>query len=207
MIKIKGVTWPDDIFKNFRIERLASTSGQPRVQAFVKKLHYSKSLARGCNNVFVLWSGDLIYGVAMFGSPVSRNAQMYSSGQGAVIECKRFVLARKAPKNVASWFLAKCIREIKKDRTIDTILSYADSERGHRGIIYRAANFKYEGKQKYKGQVIMMEGKKIHLRAAYQKFNGKPTKTATQVQEALKTGVAVYKSLKPKHIYTYNLKK
>jgi hypothetical protein len=206
MIKLHSAIWPKDIFTNFEIKQYSAITGT-RMGEFVKRLHYSKSLARGCNKTFVLWSNGLIYGVAMFGSPVSRKAVMYSSGKGSVIECKRFVLARKAPKNVASWFLAKCIKELKRDKSIDTILSYADPEQDHKGTLYKAANFRVMPTISKKTQVIQYKDKIIHQRAAYQKIGGVYTKTAIEVQEALRNGTAKNIYLAPKLVFCYPLKK
>ena len=46
--------------------------------------------------------------------------------------------------NLASWFVSKSIRQLKKDTEVKVILSYADSA-FHEGIVYRACNFSYYG--------------------------------------------------------------
>lgn len=190
--------WPENIFKTGQIKY---TVNKNLYGNFVKRFHYSKSLARGCSNTYILEDNGKVYGVAMFGMPVGKN----SPGD---IECKRFVLMRKAPKNVASWFMAKCIKEIKKENKFNQIVSYADSEQGHSGIMYKASNYNYLGLQKKKGQEIRFKsGEKLHLRAAYQKLNGEYTDTAKRAMSALRTGEAKYYNLKPKHIFVYKLKK
>ena len=73
--------------------------------------------------------------------------------------------------------------------------------------MYRASNFTYLGEQNKKGQAIRFMEQNVHLRIAYQKFNGQYTKTAQTVQSALRNGTASYISLAKKHIYKYNLKK
>lgn len=47
-------------------------------------------------------------------------------------------------KNIASQFLAKSIKYIRKNYSVRAILSYADSD-FHTGTIYQACNFKYYG--------------------------------------------------------------
>ena len=47
-------------------------------------------------------------------------------------------------KNLTSWFLAKCIRQLRNENKVRAIISYADS-RYHHGYIYQATNFKYYG--------------------------------------------------------------
>tara|TARA_R110000744_G_scaffold307145_1_gene415358 strand:+ start:603 stop:1193 length:591 start_codon:yes stop_codon:yes gene_type:complete len=81
---------------------------------------------------------ELVYG--MFGLP--RNQQ-----QG-MFELSRLCLdpdTQNLEHNITSWFVARSIRQLKKDTCVRAILSYADSDY-HSGIIYRACNFKYYGK-------------------------------------------------------------
>lgn len=46
--------------------------------------------------------------------------------------------------NLASWFVARSIRQLKRDVKVRVILSYADADH-HSGTIYRACNFGYYG--------------------------------------------------------------
>ena len=47
-------------------------------------------------------------------------------------------------KNLTSWFLARCIKRLRKENEVRAIISYADSKY-HHGYIYQATNFKYYG--------------------------------------------------------------
>lgn len=194
------------MFKNFRIIKLKDCK-HTLVSNFIKKNHYSKSLNRGTKYAFCLVVGNKLRGVATFGTPVGKDCQKYSKTGASVLECKRFCLASGAPKNTASWFMAKCMKELKKNKSIDSIISYADPREGHTGVMYKASNFEYLGVQNKKGQALVMKGKVIHLRAAYQKINGVYTKTAQDIQQGLKTGQAKWLNLPKKHIYRYGLKK
>lgn len=192
------MTWPN-IFEDHTIQQRDSIGRSGVLSRFVIKNHYLKSLARGCKRNFILSHNRRVYGVAMFGHPIAKE---HLEG---TIELKRFVLAPKAPKNVASWFLAKCIRELQKDPSICQIISYADSEQGHEGIIYKASNFQDLGVQKQPSQVIQILGtsKRIHTRAAYQKLNGKYTTTALKTQKLLREGKAKNITLPKKKIFWY----
>ncbi len=46
--------------------------------------------------------------------------------------------------NLTSWFLSKCIKQLRKDEHVRAIISYADSKY-HHGYIYQATYFKYYG--------------------------------------------------------------
>lgn len=47
-------------------------------------------------------------------------------------------------KNLTSWFVARCIKKLRKNNQVRAIISYADSKY-HQGYIYQATNFKYYG--------------------------------------------------------------
>ena len=89
--------------------------------------------------------------------------------------------------------------------SLNSIISYAEASR-HEGIIYKASNFEFKGKTKFKGQAIQYKGKALHLRQCYQKRNGQYTKTAIEIQKQLKTGKAKYISTGHKNIFMYNFK-
>jgi len=46
--------------------------------------------------------------------------------------------------NLASWFVSKTIRLLRKGRVVRAVLSYADSDY-HEGTVYKACNFTYHG--------------------------------------------------------------
>lgn len=67
--------------------------------------------------------------------------------QEGLFELSRLCLIPRVQKeehNLASWFVSKAIKELKKDTHVRVILSYADSKY-HKGTVYRACNFKYYG--------------------------------------------------------------
>lgn len=193
--------WSKDIFNEGEIYELDSLLEHPKLMEFIKKYHYSGSVARGCMFNFVLIHNGTVFGVAQFGVPSGK-----SYNNSTTIECKRFVLREGNLKNVSSWFLSRCIKMLKSYGMFDNILSFADTSKGHEGTIYKAANFQFLGQQKNKPQVIEYAGKQFHLRQVYQKVNGKYTKPAIEMQAKLKTGEAKYKSLERKNIFMFDLK-
>jgi len=67
--------------------------------------------------------------------------------QEGLFELSRLCLIPRVQKeehNLASWFVSKAIKELKRDTHVRVILSYADSKY-HRGTVYRACNFRYYG--------------------------------------------------------------
>lgn len=47
-------------------------------------------------------------------------------------------------RNLTSWFLSRCIKELRRNYYVRAIISYADSDY-HKGYIYQATNWKYYG--------------------------------------------------------------
>lgn len=184
----------------FVIDKVNSINVDPKVKRAILRWHYLKSSPRGCSHYYVLKHNDIVFGVAAFGYPTGKN----SPGD---VECKRFVLVLNAPKNMASWFMSKCLKRLANETQYQLVVSYADTER-HEGTLYKASNFIHLGESYTKQMIVDVKTKKkYHLRIAYQKFNGKYTKTALKVQQKLKNGEAKYISLAKKNIFVYDLKR
>lgn len=163
---------------------------------FVKRHHYSKSLCRGTKYIFAILEGKRIIGVAAFGTPVGRHCQSkYSKTGQPVLELKRLCLIDDTPKNSESWFIGQCLRQLKSTREFDGILSYADPKMNHEGIIYKASNFSYLGRQRTGSTKTIIDGKRISAASA----------KAKKLNALNQRPKLVYD--KPKHIFYYGFKR
>lgn len=110
-----------------------------------KHFHYSKSVpANPCGyNVFNdagEWCGVILYAVGANRSIASP----YNLRQGQVIELVRVSL--NGQQESTSKAVSISLRLIKKDcPLVKLIVSYADCDQDHKGIIYQATNWYYEG--------------------------------------------------------------
>lgn len=201
-MKSKKTNTPSNAFDSYSIAYYKDIAHAGKeVGEFVTTHHYLHTLCRGTSVCAVLRIDSIIHGVALFGIPVGINVKQCYSPDKPLLELKRFVL-HDTPTNTASWFMARCIRHIHSTTNIANIISYADPSAGHEGIIYRASNFAYLGKQKYSpGYVFTIGRRSIHQRNAYQKG----TATYDLVQAARAAGKLKKKVLKPKHIYLYQI--
>ena len=126
------------------VEKISAGRGK----SFVKEHHYSKGIHNGpmCYGLFDDW--DLV-GVCAFATPSSENVCASVFGKDSkrsVTELHRLVLLDEVPKNSESWFIARALKSLKKDRPYyNAVLSFADSTQGHLGIIYQATNAIYTG--------------------------------------------------------------
>ncbi len=189
------------MFNQYEIKVVNSVVPYPNLKKFLIRNHYAKNVARASRN-YVLVADNKIKACIQFGIPTGRNCNIYGK---SVVELKKLVISRNCPKNTGSWFISKCIKDLKLKTTYTDILTYADPEFGHVGTIYKASNFKFIGTQKI-SRIILYKGKRYHERIVYQKVNGKPTKTSLLLKSLLKQGKACNIKLKPKYIYKYELR-
>lgn len=176
------------------------------IRDLIETHHYSHNVngldIRFC---FCLTYGTELIAGMIYGRMAMRNAFLkYATREDDVIELRRLCCIDQTPKNTESFFIAKSIQYLTKRTPIKKIVSYADPTFGHNGTIYKASNFKLEGKTA-KGKVIMYQGKRYHDKAIRTKYNGELKPFAIELIEALKTGKAQYIRTKPKFVYVYEL--
>jgi len=121
----------------------------------LNKYHYLKDISKGFKSGYNygLMIDELCVGVCIFtGFPVPELSTgmlgLSRDDQDGLFELSRLCLLPNIQgednHNMASWFVARAIRQLRKDITVRVILSYADAD-FHSGTVYRACNFKYYG--------------------------------------------------------------
>lgn len=176
------------------------------IASFVEKYHYSGNINGViADHCFKLTRNGELIGAAIFGRlAMASQWKRYGEHEEQVLELRRLVCVDETPKNTESWFIARCLKWLKNYTEVQTIVSYADPEYGHSGIIYRASNFVFEGTSS-PGRVIVWNGKKYHDKAVRTKYRGKLKPFAQELLNALERGEAKYKETVGKNIYTYKL--
>ena len=108
------------------------------------------------------------------------------------------------PTNTESYFISQCIKWIKQNTDVEVIVSFADLEEGHEGVIYKASNFNYLG-QTGGGTKLMVDGVLRHNRS----LNQSKRQFGRTLKRRYEAGDPdVYPvSVKPKNIYVYYLNK
>ncbi len=179
------------------------------IKSFIENNHYSGSI-NGCisDYCFVLKNSEHDVIGAMFYGRMAMAGQYkkFSNNSNEVIELRRLCCVDNTVKNTESYFIGQTLKWLKKNTDIKIVVSYADEEYGHTGIIYKASNFKYFGKSKG-AKVIYYNGKKYHDKAIRTKYKGRLKPFASELKLALKEGRAYYKETKDKHCYVYYLQK
>ena len=135
--------------RQWTVERIPCKTAK----AYIIKNHYS----HGCHNapspcygLYEWGDGIKLIGVLMFATPCSeavRESVFGSERKDSVIELHRLHILDVTPTNTESWFIAKCLKLLKRDLPrVKAVVSFADSTEGHEGTIYQATNFFYIGK-------------------------------------------------------------
>lgn len=84
---------------------------------------------------FVLLFKAEYVGVAIYSAPVNQYLD-----DGETLELRRLALSEVCPKNSATYFMARCEKQIKIELpVISRLISYQDTQ-AHRGTIYKAGN-------------------------------------------------------------------
>lgn len=103
-------------------------------------------------NAFFEGVNEKLIGCIIYGSPVGREAVSSISDNiktNEVLELTRLWIADNYGKNIESYSISQSFRWLKaNDANIKVLISYADPEYGHSGGIYRATNWKYQGRGK-----------------------------------------------------------
>lgn len=112
------------------------------VEWLITNHHYARRMPT-ISYAFALWCDGEMCGAITFGPPASRHVQLSVAPAmpNAVIELNRLVALDHAPRNTESWMISEALARLPPL----LVVSYADSAYGHRGTVYRAANFFYAG--------------------------------------------------------------
>lgn len=107
------------------------------------KFHYAKSIPVNTHGYSVFNDENEWCGVILFGSGANNNiCNEYGLRQGEVIELVRVALNGKQKKT--SRCLGVAMRLLRKDLPLCKLLvSYADKDQDHLGVIYQATNWYY----------------------------------------------------------------
>ena len=178
------------------------------IKQFIQKHHYSKSI-NGCvsDYCFALMRGSEMIGAMFYGKLAMANQyKRFAEEETDVTELRRLVCIDDTPKNTESYFIGQTLKWLNKNTTIKVVVSYADAEHGHSGVIYRASNFQYWGLTKG-AKVIVKDGKRYHDKSIRTYHNNKLKPFAVRLIAALEDGTAEYKETLGKHTYVYYLNK
>jgi len=162
------------------------------VEQFVCKQHYSHRMSIfWCG--FALVENSRVEGVCLFGQP-SPSIQKYAfkDRDFKMLELTRLVVQTKT-KNAASFLVANALNQLEKPCAV---VSFADTEYHHVGIIYQATNWIYTGATVSHDHMYLIDGEKRHSMSLRDKGITNPKTWAKA------NGIQTFSPL-PKHRYFY----
>lgn len=129
--------------KDYSVESISYRSAYD----FVEEFHYAKGMSNTCVFAHGLFDdlGALV-GVAVWLCPTQRVCKTVDPDSWKrVISLSRLAIHPNVPKNACSFLMSRSIALIRKDGRYRSLVSYADTARGHTGLIYRASGWSYMG--------------------------------------------------------------
>jgi hypothetical protein len=132
----------------------------------VEKWHYSNNLSASKNNFYGIWENDLFVGCVVFGRGANNNiGKPYGLDQISICELTRVALSN-SHNTSTSKIVSLALKQFKKYYTsMRLIVSYADANQGHIGIIYQAMNWVYTGRAQ-STPLVLLNGRWVHARQA-----------------------------------------
>lgn len=176
------------------------------ISDFIARWHYSGGI-NGCkvSYCFALFDGKRMIGAMLYGRmAMAGQWKPFADMESDVIELRRLCCIDDTPRNTESFFIGATLRWLRKNTAHKIVVSYADAEYGHTGVIYRASNFVLEGKRAG-ARVILLDGKKYHDKVIRTKYKGELKPFAARIKAALESGQAVYAKTAGKFCYTFVL--
>lgn len=152
---------------------------QNAAKGFVEEFHYSK----GCSltsvhrhGLFHVAEPKVLKGVALWLPPTRVAAESVNKQHWTrVLSLSRLAVHPSCPANAATFLMAGSIRRIKREGKWVSLVTYADTFRGHTGTIYRAANWEYVGRRNGSPRWENNQGKQVAV---------KSTRTRTKAEMA-----------------------
>ena len=162
--------------------------------------HYAKSVPSVQYGYNVYNEADEWCGVICFGGGAAHNiAEPFGVYQGEILELVRVALNGK--QKCTSECVAAALKKLhQEDPLVKIVVSYADCDQNHAGIIYQATNWIYLGKinEGSKGAFII-NGKKVHPRTV---GSAGIKQTIESVREKLDPNAEIFYT-KGKHKYIF----
>ena len=157
-------TYPKSDFSEYSIGPASRTESEPLVRA-----HYLNRWPGVVVLTLGMWHGPLLVGVIVFALPPRETMKRYRVP--LAWELARLYIMDSEPFNSETWFMARAIKFVKANHPeVKALVSYADPSAGHQGTIYRAANWKQDGRTDQERKTPRFDygvGSKIYSRRSH----------------------------------------
>jgi len=166
---------------------------------FILGIHYARRWP-SLSHAYGLYRDEELVGVVTYGTPPSSTLRVGIAGADMaphVLELNRLCL-RDNLKNEASRLVGASLRQLPKGRII---VSFADTEQAHKGIVYQACSFTYHGLSAKRTDWKIKGREHLHGQTVSDEFRGQENRAALM---RAKYGDDFFLAPRPrKHRYIY----
>lgn len=118
--------------------------GRSAISEFINKRHYLYSWPGVTVACYAILRDSIPVGACVFALPPAETSKRYGK---IAWELARLWIDDSMPHNSESWFISQVISQLAKRKVRpEMLVSYADPSQKHTGIIYRASNWKLDGR-------------------------------------------------------------
>lgn len=167
-----------------------------------ENFHYSQKIPPSKLVRYGVWENGLFIGVIIYGDSTNFNiGSPYGLDYTEICELERVALTKH--KHPVTQIISKSLKLLHKNNpNLQLVVSYADANQNHLGIIYQAGNWIYEGKSPAR-YLYVINGEEIHGRTVHDRYGKTDLKWIRENIDAS----AHTKKIKKKHKYLYPLTK
>jgi hypothetical protein len=188
-----------DLFHTLKPSTYVERIPNAMTHDFILNRHYARRLP-SISYAFGLFSDGQLEGICTYGTPSSSPLRTGICGKQyshLVLELNRLFLLNNR-RNDASRLIGASLNMLPKPRII---VSFADTEHGHSGGVYRATNFIYCGLSAKRTDWKIRGMEHLHGQTVADEFRGAPNRAAAMRE---KYGDAFYLAPRSrKHRYVY----
>lgn len=139
---------------NFKVVKIDKKTAD----MFVVNKHYSKRASIFWDGYGLVENGK-IEGVVVYGQPSpATQKHAFKDRDFRLYELSRLVIQTKS-KNAASFLISNSLKMLEKPCAV---VSFADTEYSHCGIVYQATNWIYTGSTVSHDHLYLVDGKRVH---------------------------------------------
>ena len=189
--------------ENVRVEEIDRKISKEMIE----KNHYSHKFPQAVKKTYGCYYRNELMGTIVFSVPANRfslTSAIENFDQKSGLELSRMWTDDRCPFNFESCCIGIGIKLIQNDLPeVRALVSYADTQFGHVGTIYKATNWVYLGKTKPERRYLKKDGKLLTRRS----LGRKKGETERESREKLLSEGGVEFLSKPKHKYVFLLDK
>jgi hypothetical protein len=156
--------------EQYQVKQISYEDTKP----FILDIHYAKRMP-SISYAYGLFDMEDLIGIISYGSPPSPALCKGIAGEenkSSVIELNRLVLKHNK-KNQASMLIGASFKMLPKPKIV---VSYADTEQEHIGVVYQATNFIYTGLSD-KRKEWRIKGSNLHSKTVCESYSLEERKT------------------------------